>query len=62
MTKFNVPKRVYSDGDKKLISFRLPESLLEELKKVSTERGWPMTDLVITVLDQYLQWNEKQKD
>jgi len=62
MSKFNIPKRVYCDGDKKLISFRLPESLIDELKKVSDERGWPMSDLVITVLDQYLQFNERQKD
>lgn len=62
MSKFNIPRREYCDGEKKLVSFRLPESLLKELKKNADSKGWPVTDLVMTVLDQYLQWDDRKRD
>lgn len=60
MAKFNVPKREYAGGNKKMVSWRLPEPLLKELDKLSKDLGWTTTDLVITALDQYVQWEQKQ--
>jgi len=59
--EFNLPKREYCDGEKKLATWRLPEPLLTQLEKISKERGWNMTDVVITALDQFCQWDAGQK-
>ena len=60
MKRFNIPEREYCGGDKKLVSFRLPEPLLKELKRSADAKGWPLTDLVMTVLDQYLQYEDRK--
>jgi len=56
MMKFNIPTKVYCSGEKKMVSWRLPETLLKELDKLADEKGWTTTDLVTTALDQYAQW------
>jgi predicted transcriptional regulator len=61
MKKFNLPKRVYCNGDKKMVSWRLPEALLKEIEKVAEARGWNATDVVATALDQFVQWHRSQK-
>lgn len=58
--KFNVPKKTYAQGPKKMISWRLPEDLIGELEKVAEEKGYSVTDLVSHVLSQYLE-QEAQK-
>lgn len=60
-TKFNIPNRKYADGDKKMVSMRLPEKLMKALKQLSEEKSWEVTDLVVTALDQYLQHEDKLK-
>lgn len=62
MAKFNVPKREFYDGPKKMVSMRLPESLMKEVERLAKEKGWTTTDLVCTVLDQFIQWERKRKD
>ena len=59
MAKYNIPKRLYCDGPKKMISVRLPEKLMKEIDKLADENGWTTTDLISTVLDQYIQWEKK---
>lgn len=61
MTKYNIPKRDYCNGPKKMISIRLPEKLMNELEKLAEGKGWTTTDLVSTALDQYVQWEKKGK-
>ena len=62
MAKFNVPKRKYFDGDKKrMVSWRLPEPLMKALDAVAKDKGWTTTELVTTALDQYVQWETKNK-
>jgi len=56
MAKFNIPDRKYCGGVKKMVSMRLPERLMKELEKLSTEKGWTVTDLVQTALDQFIEW------
>lgn len=58
MTEYNIPERKYVDGPKKMVSWRLPEKMMEELDKTAKEKGWSTTDLVVTVLDQFLQSSE----
>ncbi len=62
MTKFNIPKRKYAKGDKKMVSMRLSETLIKKLEKVAEYKGTTLTDLVSLVLDQYLQWENKDDD
>ena len=62
MAKFNVPKRDYCDGEKKMISMRLPKRLMTEIDSLADEKGWTVTDLVTTVLDQFIQWEKKKED
>ena len=59
--EFNLPKREYCSGDKKMVSWRLPEMLLEELEKVADDRGWTLTDVATTALDQFVQWANQQE-
>lgn len=61
MKKFNIPKREYAKGPKKMISWRVPEALSKELDKLADEYGWTTTDLAITALDQFVQWSKKSK-
>ena len=60
MKNFNVPKRKYVDGPKKMVSMRLPEKLFKKLEKLAKDKGWNTTELVTTVLDQYIQIEEKK--
>ncbi len=55
MAKFNIPDRKYCEGKKKMVSMRLPERLMKELERLSQKKGWSVTDLVQTAMDQYVQ-------
>ncbi len=54
-------KYIGDDETKKMISLRLPEALLDRLKKVAHEKGWSLTMLIQMVLDQYAQHEDKVK-
>jgi predicted DNA binding CopG/RHH family protein len=58
MAKFNIPTREYSDGPKKMVSMRLPEKLIDAIDRLAKKKGWNTTDLVTTVLDQYIQYEK----
>lgn len=60
MKENSIPDRKYVDGPKKMVSWRLPEKLMDKLDKMAKAKGWTTTDLVVTVLDQYLQQEEKK--
>jgi len=60
MAKYSIPDRQFALGRKKMVSMRLPEALMKELEKIAEKKGWNLTDLVTTILDQYLQY-EKEK-
>ena len=62
MAKYNIPKRLYCDGPKKMISIRLPEKLLKEVDRLASNKNWTTTDIISTVLDQYIQWETKKGD
>jgi hypothetical protein len=55
MMSFNVPKREYCDGEKRIISMRLPVKLVRELEKWAHNNGYSTTDIVSIVMDQFLQ-------
>lgn len=61
MAKYNIPKREFSAGVKKMISMGLPQDLMRELESLAKEKGWTTTDLVTTALDQFVQWEKKEK-
>ncbi len=60
MVKYNIPKRKYNDGPKKVISLRLSGALIKEVDAMAKTLGWATTDLVSTVLDQFIQGEKKK--
>jgi predicted transcriptional regulator len=44
-----------------MYSLRLPEKLIAELDLLAKTKGWTSTDLIITALDQYVQWEKKNR-
>lgn len=61
--KFNLPKRVFCDTNKpkKLISIRLPDTLVTEIKRIADERQWDFAEVVTTALDEFAQWDRREK-
>jgi metal-responsive CopG/Arc/MetJ family transcriptional regulator len=57
--KFELPRRRFSDGPKRLFSVRLPEPLLAEIERIAKERQWDLSEVVITALDEFAQWERK---
>ena len=62
MAKFNIPDRKYCVGDKKMVSMRLPKRLMDELEKLAKAKGWTVTDLIMTVMDQFIQHEKKERE
>lgn len=60
-TKSGLPKRAYRKGELKVVSFRLPDELIKELRELAEEKGWTVSDLVSTVLDLSVQAERKSK-
>lgn len=56
-TRFNLPKRKFCDGPKRLFSIRLPEPLLKEVERIAQERQWDLSEVVMTALDEFAQWD-----
>jgi len=57
----NLPKRRYCSGDKRMVSWRLPETLIKKLESVAKDNGgWSVTDVVMTALDDYIQYCESK--
>jgi predicted DNA-binding protein len=56
-----LPKRQYCDGEKKMVSLRLPIKLTQEIEKLASGHGWTATDIITTALDEYIQSSKKQK-
>jgi len=59
--KFKIPKRNYCDGKKKMVSMRLPEKLIAEVENLAAEYGWNTTEVVTTVLDQFVSHESLKK-
>jgi predicted DNA binding CopG/RHH family protein len=59
MTKFSIPTRKFCDGDKTMFAMRIPAKLLDAIKKHADEKQWTTTELITTILDQYLQSQKK---
>jgi predicted DNA binding CopG/RHH family protein len=60
--KPTVPKMKYSgdeETNRKMMSLRLPEELVDRLKEIASEKGWSLTMLIQMVLDQYAQHEDK---
>lgn len=58
----DIPKRVYTKGEKKQRGIRLPEELMTELTKIAEEQGWTVSDVIQTVLDGWVQDFRKPKE
>lgn len=65
MAKFNVParprvKRKYQEGNRKTVSVRLPQELMDRLAKECKAKGYTQTEIIEIVLDQYFQYEDKK--
>lgn len=60
MKEGSIPERKYVDGPKKMVSWRLPEKLMAKIDDLAKKKGWTTTDLITTVLDRYLQQEDKK--
>lgn len=56
-----LPKRVFTEGERKVRGYRLPDQLIEELNKIALELGWNLTDVIQTVLDKFVQDYKEKK-
>lgn len=55
-----MPNREFCDGEKEMVSIRLPVKLVKVLKRIAKDSGWNFADIVTTALDQYAQHSEKE--
>ena len=60
MDKFRIRKLKYCKGDKVMVSMRLPDTLMRELKVLSDDQHKDVTTIVMEALDEYLEWLRKQ--
>ena len=56
-----LPERNYCDGESEMVSVRMPVALRDELKKACKAHGWTVTDVLVTLADQYVQWLAGQR-
>ncbi len=57
-----LPDRKFQDGPRKLIAWRLPQPLIDEVQKVAKLQGWNVSDVASTALDLYVQeWKSQKK-
>lgn len=59
--KYSIPDRKYSSGEKKMVSMRLPSDLMKVLGEIAEKKQWPLTEVVVTVLDQFAQQENETK-
>lgn len=63
MKKFDIPekpKRKYGEGERKVVSIRLPMSLVKRLEKEMKLKNYSQTELIETILDQYCQLEDSK--
>lgn len=61
MKSESLPKRHFTSGARKLVGFRLPTELAKAIKKLADDRGWNVTDVAQTALDQYVHSEQQKK-
>jgi hypothetical protein len=59
--KYDLPKRKYCDGPKKMVSIRLPEKLVSEIDRIAESRQWAASDVIATALDEFAQWHRQDE-
>ena len=47
--------------DRKMISLRLPETLIQEIEKIAESKGWKKTEVIQYALDQFAQLESKSR-
>jgi hypothetical protein len=59
----NKPKLTFKyidDEDRKMLSLRLPNALLNQIEKIAKKKGWSKTEVIQFALDQYAQIESKE--
>ena len=59
--KYDLPKRQFCDGEKKMVSVRLPAKLIDEIERIARGRQWAVSDVIMTALDEFAQWEIKTR-
>lgn len=48
------------DKDRKMVSLRLPNALINQIEKIAKKKGWSKTEVIQYALDQYAQIESKE--
>lgn len=59
--KFRTPKEIKPDEKAVPVSARIKESLMDDLKKMAKNNGYPLSKLIEVVLEDYVVWVKGQK-
>ncbi|OFZ54738.1 MAG: hypothetical protein A2428_00940 [Bdellovibrionales bacterium RIFOXYC1_FULL_54_43] len=59
--KFELPQRHFCHGEKEMTSIRLHVSLKREIEALADKFGWDTTDVIVTALDQFVQWAKSNR-
>lgn len=47
--------------DRKMVSLRLPETLIAKIEEIAESKGWTKTEVIQYALDQFAQIESKQR-
>jgi metal-responsive CopG/Arc/MetJ family transcriptional regulator len=61
LEKYALPKRIFCDGPKKMVSVRLPKKLVAEIDRIAKDRQWSTSDVLMTALDEFAQWERRER-
>lgn len=47
--------------DRRMLSLRLPNALINQIEKIAKEKGWTKTEIIQFALDQFAQIESKKR-
>ena len=60
-TKPELRFKYTDDKDRKMVSLRLPNALINQIEKIAKTKGWAKTEVIQYALDQFAQIEAKDK-
>ena len=59
-TKPDLSFKYTDDRDRKMVSLRLPNALINQIEKIAKAKGWSKTEVIQFALDQFAQIENKK--
>jgi len=60
-TKPELNFKFTDDKDRKMLSLRLPQTLINQVEKIAKTKGWSKTEVIQFALDQFAQLESKNR-